>query len=165
MWREIDFVNHQQIGPRDSRPAFAGDLVATRDVDDVDERIHEFGTKCGREIITSALDENQLQAGMCTLQCSDGIQVHRGIFSDRRMRTPSGLDAQHTVRWQNALAYQKLGVLSSVNIIRDYCQVYARPKSLAQDMHQRRLSTSYRTCNTKPECSHIFRDQFSTSLK
>jgi hypothetical protein len=37
---EVDFVDHEQPATLDARPALARNLVAARDIDDIDERIH-----------------------------------------------------------------------------------------------------------------------------
>src|SRR5688572_15660286 len=43
--RKIGFVDDKQIRPRDSRTSLARNLVASRDIDDIDRRIHKLRTE------------------------------------------------------------------------------------------------------------------------
>src|SRR5215471_158661 len=55
---EIDLVDNKQIRAGDTRAAFARDLVAGDDVDDVDRQIGEFRRESCREIVAARLDEH-----------------------------------------------------------------------------------------------------------
>ena len=50
MRREIDFIDNKEVGAGDAGPALRGDLVAGRDVDDVDREIGELGREGRGEI-------------------------------------------------------------------------------------------------------------------
>ncbi len=56
--RQVDLVDHEEIGAGDSRPSFAWDLVAASDVDHVDPDIDQVGAERRRQIVTSAFNEN-----------------------------------------------------------------------------------------------------------
>ena len=58
--RKVDLVDHQQIGPYDARPAFAGDFVSTGHVDDVDGSIRKVGTECRGQIIAATFNKDDI---------------------------------------------------------------------------------------------------------
>jgi len=48
MWREVHLVDNEQVGARDGRTAFAWDLFALTDADDVEGDVGELrGEGCG----------------------------------------------------------------------------------------------------------------------
>src|SRR4030095_16957083 len=54
---KIRLVDHEKIGSRDARTSLARNLVASRDVDDVDRRVHQFRAKTRGEIVATALEK------------------------------------------------------------------------------------------------------------
>ena len=60
--REIDLVDHQQVRARDAGAALARDLLALRDVDDVDGDVGKLGRERRRQIVAAGLDEDQIEA-------------------------------------------------------------------------------------------------------
>ncbi len=98
--------------------------------------VHQLRAERGREIVAAALDEDQFEAGMRALQLLDRLQIHGGIFANRRMRAAAGFDARHAIGRQRALPNQKLGVLARVDVVGDDGQVDRRPQCLAQHVDQ-----------------------------
>src|SRR4051812_39726785 len=58
--REVDLVDDQQIALRDAGPAFARDLVARGDVDDIERQVGELRTEGGGEVVAAGLDQDQI---------------------------------------------------------------------------------------------------------
>src|SRR5215510_9156041 len=56
--REIDFVDHEQVGTRDARAAFGRNLVAGGDVDDIERQVRELWLKMRRRVARSTLFPN-----------------------------------------------------------------------------------------------------------
>ena len=102
MRRQIDLIDHEQIGTSNSRPALARNLITGCHIDHVNDCVREFRTECRSQIVAAALDEHQLDIGMALEQIVQGLLIVRGIFTDRRMRTASGFDAQNAVLRQRA---------------------------------------------------------------
>jgi hypothetical protein len=125
--RQIDFIDHQQIGADDARSALARDLVAAGHVDHVDGGVHQLRAERRRQIVAAAFDEDQLQARMRALQILDRFQVHGSVLADGGMRAAAGLDAGHALGRQRALADQEFGVFARVNVVGDDGQVHRRP--------------------------------------
>ena len=63
MGGEIDFIDDQQIRPRNARAAFGGNFVSARDVDDVDRQIGEFRREGGGEIVAAGFISTRSSAG------------------------------------------------------------------------------------------------------
>src|SRR5690348_7228308 len=64
MRSEIDLVDHEQIGTSNPRTTLARDLIAGRHINDIDHLIGEFRTECRSQIVATALDEHEFDAGM-----------------------------------------------------------------------------------------------------
>src|SRR5215216_3436273 len=58
--RQVGLVDHEQIRLRDAWTALARNLVAARDIDDIDRVISEVATELRGEIIASAFHEQQV---------------------------------------------------------------------------------------------------------
>jgi CubicO group peptidase (beta-lactamase class C family) len=61
--REVDLVDHQQVGAGDAGAALARDLVAGGDVDDVDRQVGQFRAEGGRQVVAAAFDQDQVEPG------------------------------------------------------------------------------------------------------
>ena len=56
--RQVNLIDDQQIGPGDTRPALARDLVARRHVDHIDGDVGQLGRECrGQVIATGGLSD------------------------------------------------------------------------------------------------------------
>ena len=66
--REVDLVDHQQVAARDARPALARDLVAGRDVDDIDRQVRKLGRESRRQVVAAGLDEDDVQPGKARIE-------------------------------------------------------------------------------------------------
>jgi hypothetical protein len=153
--REVDLVNHQQPAALDAGSTLARNLVAARDVDHVNKSIHEFGAEGRREVVAAAFDEDQLHPWVEQLKLGNRLQVHRSVLANGRVRATAGLDAHDAVGGQRALADQELGVLLGVDVVGDDAHIHARPKPLAQAIHQGRLSATHRTRDSNSKCPHV----------
>src|SRR5215469_17703316 len=58
---EIDFVDDEKIGAGDPGAAFARDLVAGSDVDDIDRQIGELRGEGRGEVVAARLDQDQVE--------------------------------------------------------------------------------------------------------
>ena len=58
---QVGLVDDEQVRLCDSGPPFARNLVAARDVDDVDREIRQLAAELSRQIVSPALDEQQLR--------------------------------------------------------------------------------------------------------
>src|SRR5271170_7594017 len=107
---KIDFVDYQQARSHDSRPALARNLVAFGDVDHVDSRVPHLGAESRRKIVPATLDDHDSQIGEAPRQLVQRLEIHRGIFADRGMRTSPRLHAEDSLRGQHSPPGKKLRV-------------------------------------------------------
>jgi len=66
--RKVGLVDHEQIALRNAGASFARNFVATGHVDYVDGYVHQFGAERGGQVIPSAFDEDQFEAGMAAFE-------------------------------------------------------------------------------------------------
>jgi hypothetical protein len=146
--RKIDFVNNEKIRPHDARAAFPGDFVATGYVNDIDGCIGEIGAECRGQIVTAALDENQIDLSQGVLKIGYSLQIHGAVFPDRGVRATAGFHTTHAFGGQSAHADQELCVFASVDIIGNCSNTEPIPETPAEAIDQSRLATAYGTGNT-----------------
>src|SRR5262245_33967857 len=58
---EVDLVDHEEIRTRDAGTPFARDLVAARDVDDVNRCVDQLGTEASCKIVATRLQKYDVQ--------------------------------------------------------------------------------------------------------
>ena len=116
---EVDLVDDQQVAARDAGAALAGDLVAGRNVDDVDRQVRQFGAEGGRQVVAAGFDQDQVEIGKALAQVGDAGEVDRGVLADRGVRAAAGFDAQDAFGRQRAGARQELGVFLGVDVVGD----------------------------------------------
>src|SRR5262249_56302124 len=85
--RQIDFVDDREVGAGDAGAALARNLLALGDVDDVDRRVDQLGAERGRQVVTAALDQQELERRELLLELAHRLQIGRRVFADRRVGT------------------------------------------------------------------------------
>ena len=146
--REIDLVDHQKIGSGNSRTAFAWDLIASRHINNIDHLVRKFRTECRSQIVAAALDKHQFDIGMALEQIVQSFLIVRGIFTDCRMRTAAGFDAQNAVLRECAPAREKLGIFLGKDVVRHHRQTHPIAQTETERFHQRSLSRPHRPTDT-----------------
>ena len=149
--REIDLVDHQQVGPGNARAALAGDFVTGRDVDHIDSEIGELRAEGGREVVAAGFDNHQIELGKFSAQIGDRRQIHRGILVDRGMGTATGFNTGDTVRRQRPRPGQELGVFLRVDIVGDHRDLVSVAELLAQGIGECCFAGANRPANTDPQ--------------
>src|SRR5262249_25396319 len=131
--------------------ALGRDLVAGRDVDDVDGEIGELGREGGGEIVAARLDQDQVERGKFLPHLGDGGEVDRGILADRRVRAAAGLHPGDALGRERARAHQVFGVPLGVDVVGDGGDLVGAAPALAQRVHQRRLARADRAADADPQ--------------
>ena len=62
----------------------------------------------------------EVERAVLALEPLGGVDVHRGILADRRVRTGARLDADHERRVDQPACLQPLGVLGRDEVVRDH---------------------------------------------
>ena len=84
--REVDLVDHEQVGERHARAALARHLVAAGDVDHEDLHVDEAAAEDRGEVVAAALDERDVDAAVLRLESLDGVEVGGDVVADRGVR-------------------------------------------------------------------------------
>src|SRR5688572_28087347 len=115
--REVDLVDHQQVGLGDARPALARDLVARGDVDHVKGEVGELRAEGRGEVVAAGFDEHHIELGEAARQAVDRLEVDRRVLADRGVRAAAGLDADDALGRERLVAHQELRVLLGIDVV------------------------------------------------
>src|SRR5450830_112597 len=118
---QIGLVDDQDVGLGDARAVLARDLVAGSDIDHVDEKVDQGRAEGEGQVVAPGLDQHQIGFWKARLHVFDRSQIHRRVFTHRRMRAGAGLDADDFLFDQNALegALDVFGILGGDHIVGD----------------------------------------------
>ena len=119
---EIGLVDHQQIGPRDTRPALAHHVAATCHIEHEDLHIDQRGGEGCGQIVSARFDQDDVDRREIGLQILRGQQIHRDVIADGGMRAGSGLHRPDALRVQHPCRLQETGILIGVDVIGHHCQ-------------------------------------------
>jgi hypothetical protein len=132
-FRQIRFIDHQQVALRDSRTAFAGDLVSSRNVDHLET---------GREIVSAGFNQEKLRLEEA-MQILQREQIRRNILADGRVRATSGLDSPDAFTGKRLVLGEKIPIFSSKYVIGDDSDTHDRVQLSAKLQHQSGLAASH----------------------
>src|ERR1700674_5755720 len=102
VWREVNFVDHQEVGEDQARAPFARYLVASRDVDDIEVEVDQLRAESQRQVVAAALDEREIGQWKAGVKLGQRRQVHRRILANGSVRARTGLNADHTILFDHA---------------------------------------------------------------
>src|SRR5437773_2284683 len=145
---QVDLVDEEQVRAHDAGPALARDLLALRDVDDVDRGVHELGAERRGQIIAAAFDQEQVELGKFPHEKMRRLKVHGRVFPDRRVGAAARLDADDPRGRQGAAPDQKLRVLLRVDVVGDHGHVEPVAQPQAQRLGQRGLARADGTADS-----------------
>src|SRR5262245_26349486 len=145
--REIDFVDHEQVGTRDARATFGRNLVASGDVDDVERQVRELRRKCRGQVVAPGFDQNEIERRKFLLHLRDRGEIDRSVLADRGVRAAAGLDASDPLGRKRPGPHEIFGIPLCVNVIGDRCDLVAVAQPLAQRVHQRGLARADRAAD------------------
>ena len=154
MRREVDLVDHEQVGVRDCGAAFCRNFVAAGNVDHVDRRVGEIGAEGRSKVVPAAFDDQQAQVRETRLEFPHRFEIHRGVFADRGVRAAAGFDGEDALGRQASAAGQDLRVLAGVDVVGDDGQVDARVERARQAFDQRRLAGADRSADADTYRAH-----------
>jgi hypothetical protein len=135
MWCEVRLINDQQIGPHNTRSAFAGNLISTGNIDDVNRGIRQIGAERGGKVVATAFYEDQVNIADRALEVGNRLEIHRAILAYGRVRAAACFYASHAFGGQGAHAYQELGVFARVYIVRYGGDTHPSRQAATQPRH------------------------------
>jgi hypothetical protein len=95
---QVDLVNDQKIRSGNAWPAFARNLVAGGNVDDIERHIGQLGAKGSGQIIAARLDQDEIEIFKAAIEPRYRFQIDRRVFTACGMRTAAGFDADDPLR-------------------------------------------------------------------
>ena len=147
---EIDLVDDQQIAARDAGSPFSWHLVAARDVDDVNRVVDELAAVLRREVVTAALDDQQIGTNP-RHEISERQQVRADVLADRGVRAAAGFDGSDLRGGKRFVAVEELGILAREDVVGDHAEPERVAQLAAQREHQRGLAAADRTADADGE--------------
>jgi hypothetical protein len=145
---QVRFVDHQQIGACDPRTAFPWDLVSARDVDNVYRSIDQFRTEAGGQIVTAALEEDDVEIRKSLLHFRNGVEIDGRVFSYRRVWAAARLHSNNAGRWKRFASHQEFHVFLCEDIVCDDAELITILQDFAQTIEERRLTRTHWTADT-----------------
>jgi hypothetical protein len=134
-------------------PALARDLVAGRDVDDVDGEVRSSGLKVAARLSPPLSMKSSSSFGKrATMSCT-AARLMEASSADGGVRAAAGLDAHDALRRQRAGAGQEFRVLARVDVVGDDGDVVRAAQAAAQPLGQRGLAGAHRAADADPERS------------
>ena len=92
---------------------------------------------------------------MASSQIVERVEVHRRVFTNRRVRAAAGLDADDAVGRERPASHQKLHVLSREDVVGDHAETVVVAHALAQGVDERGFPGADRTANSEPHRSRV----------
>src|SRR5712692_9242446 len=154
IWREVNLVDHEQVGEDQACSALAWDLVAVGDVDHIEIPIDQFRAEGQREVVSTTLDEGVIGEGMCRLELFEDCQIHRWVLTDSGVRAGSGLDPRDPALLDDAVQrgpHMHL-VLATEDVVGDHEALAAGcNQARHEQFDQGRLARTHRSADADPE--------------
>lgn len=149
-WSQVGFVNDEEIGLRDARAAFAGNLVSARNINDLNRVIGQFAAETGGQVIPARFQKQKVgtEFGLKILQSE---QVGGDIVPDGGVRAAPGFDRSNAFRGQRLIPHQEFAVFLGENIIGHGRQIQPVPQPQAKLQHERGLSAAHRSPDSHGE--------------
>ncbi len=145
-FRQICFVDDQQIGLSNAGPAFAWNLDTASDVNHIDAEVGQLAAEMGGEIAAARLDQKQFGVieGMEFLECQ---QVPGDVFTNSGMRAPAGLDRADASGFQGPMVDDKLSVFLGEDVIGHCRDAHLVAQLPAQRQHERGFAAADRSAH------------------
>ncbi len=139
--RQVGFVDDQQVGLSDPGTAFAGDLVATRHINDVNRIVGQFPAEVGRQIVAAGFEQQDFRMEQA-VQFLQREQVRRNVLADGGMGTSAGFHGADSRGVQGLVADEEFTVLAGEDVVGDGGDVPVFAKTPAELEHQRGLAAA-----------------------
>ncbi len=147
---QIGLVDDEQVGLGDAGSAFAGDLVAPGDIDDLNGKIGQLPAKAGGEIVAAGLEQEQIRA-KAPVQLFERLQVQGDVIADGGMRAAPRLHRPDSLRFQRAVTDEEFAIFFGENIVGDCGDAHGTAEAEAKLEHQGCFAAADRTADADGE--------------
>ena len=149
---KVRFVDDQQVGLGDARPALAGDFVTARDIDNLDGVIGEFATEASSEVIPSGFEEEKIGFEFA-MKFFQSQKIGGNIFANSSVRTATRFDRTNAFCGKSLVVDQKFAVFLGEDVIGDRGQAELVAQAQAKLKHQCGLAASDRPADANGKCA------------
>ena len=128
-------------------PALARDVVAARHVDHEDLHVGERRAEDRGQVVAAALDQDEVERALGTLELGDRLEVRRDVVADRGVRAAARLDREDPLGRQHAGAAEEERVLGRVDVVGDDADAQLVAERAAERGDQRALAGADRAAD------------------
>lgn len=146
---QISLVHDEQIALGDAWPSFSRNLVASADIDDIDDVVSKLATVICSQVVTARLDEQQFSVELA-VQVGEGGEVGGDVFSDGSMGAASCFYGGDSLSRQSIMAGEELAVLAGEDVVCDGGDAVLVTEGETQCKHEGRLARTYRSGERGP---------------
>lgn len=139
---QVAFVHDQKIALRDARPALARDLVAARNVDNVDDEVGQLARVVRRKVVPAGLNQQQISVKL-VVQLRECKEVRGDVFTDGGMGAAARLNGDDTLGGQGVVLGEELAVFAGEDVVCDGGDGEARAEGFAEGKHEGGLAGAY----------------------
>ena len=115
---EVGFVDDKKVALRDSRSAFARDLVTPCNVDYLDGVVGEFAAEARGEVVSAGFEQKNVRLEFA-MEFLERKEIGRDIFSNRGMRAAAGFNGANLVGFKRVIKDEELPVFLRKNVVCD----------------------------------------------
>ena len=117
-WGEVDFIDDEEVGLSDAGTAFAGDFVATGNINDLDGEIGEFAAEAGGQIVAAGFEEEDVGSELA-VEIFEGEKVGRNVLANGGVRAPAGFDRANSLGGECVVADEEFAVFLCEDVVGD----------------------------------------------
>ncbi|KAI6773391.1 hypothetical protein HG531_000240 [Fusarium graminearum] len=136
---QVGLVHDQQITLRNTRSTLSGDLVATADIDNVDDEIGQLAAVVCCEVVASRLNKEDIgvELAVQVFQCSE---ILGDVLSDSSVRATTSLNGADARRWESLVSSKELCVFAGEDVVCDSGEGVFLSESEGEGEHESGLS-------------------------
>jgi len=147
---QVGLIDDQQVGLRNAGAAFAGNLIASGDVNNINGVIGQFAAEMGGEVVASGFQQQELRVKFL-LQFFQSQQVGGNIFANRGMGATAGFNRADAFGLQSLVADQEFAVFLGENVVGNSRDVILRAQTPAESQQQCRFAAAHGSTDANGE--------------
>jgi hypothetical protein len=147
---EVGLVDDQEVALGEAGAAFARDLVAAGDVDDLDREVGEFAAEAGGEVVAAGLDEEEVGAELA-MEIFEREEVGGDVLADGGMGAAAGFDGADAGGVEGPVVDQEFAVFAGEDVVGDGGQCEAIAQVAAELEHERGFPAADRAADADGE--------------
>jgi hypothetical protein len=132
---EIGFVDDEQIGLSNARTALTGNLVAPRNIDDLDGEIGKFATETSGQIVAARFNQEDFGVKFL-MEFLEREQVCRNVLANGGVRATAGFHGPNAFGFEGFMFREKFAIFLRENVVGNGSDVPRFAEAFAELKHQ-----------------------------